>query len=92
MTPNRAEEIALLALGWLVSNDELLPVFLGASGASLHDVKQGASDPALHLALMDFLLMDDQWVMACCQALNLPNDALAHARQSLPSGAQVHWT
>ena len=35
LSPEAAETLALQALAWLVSNDELLPVFLGATGAIL---------------------------------------------------------
>jgi len=92
MQQDRAEEIALLALGWLAGNEELLPVFLGASGAGLDDLRAGAADPAFQAAVLDFLLMDDAWVMACCEALTLPFDTLVQARQALPGGCLPNWT
>ena len=39
-----AETLALQALGWLAANDDLLPVFLGSTGASEADLKTQASD------------------------------------------------
>lgn len=88
----RAEEITLNAMAWLVGNDELLPVFLGATGASLEDLRAQAGDTSMQLSLLDFLMMDDTWVIACCTALDLPYDTLQEARQSLPGGADMNWT
>lgn len=87
-----AETTALQALGWLAANDELLPVFMGATGVSSEDLKTNATDPEFLGAVLDFLLMDDAWVMACSEALNVPYDGLMQARAVLPGGQQVHWT
>ncbi|WP_370253075.1 DUF3572 domain-containing protein [Nioella sp.] len=92
MILDRAEEIALLALGWLAGNDDLMPVFLGASGASAEDLRNGASDPAYLGSVLDFILMDDAWVVACCDALSLPYETLMQARQKLPGGELPNWT
>lgn len=87
-----AETLALTALAWLVGNDDLLPVFLGASGASEGDLRARAGDPAFLAAVLDFLLMDDAWVIAFCDATGQAYDAPQQARMALPGGAQVHWT
>ncbi len=87
-----AETLALKALGWLAGNDELLPVFLGASGASVSDLRQRAADPDFLGAVLDFLLMDDAWVTAFCTAEGIACSDPMAARQLLPGGAQTHWT
>ena len=87
-----AETVALQALAWLVGNDALLPVFLGATGASVADLQPRAADPCFLASVLDFLLMDDAWVMAFCAESGLPNEAPMRARAALPGGAQVHWT
>jgi len=92
MRKERAQTIALNALGWLVQNDELLPVFLGSSGASIEDLRQNASDAAFQASVLDFLLMDDAWVIAACDAQDIAHDQLYVARHSLPGAEQVHWT
>ncbi len=92
MTPDFAETVALRALAWLAANDELLPVFLGASGASEDDLLEGARDPAFLAALLDFLTMDDAWVTAFCDSAGLDYQAPMAARAALPGGANVHWT
>tara|TARA_R110002074_G_scaffold369873_1_gene544674 strand:+ start:452 stop:730 length:279 start_codon:yes stop_codon:yes gene_type:complete len=92
MNADRAAEIALNAMAWLVGNEELLPVFLGSTGAGVDDLRAQVSEPGMQLSLLDFLMMDDAWVMACCDHLSLPYEALFEARQSLPGGAMTHWT
>lgn len=87
-----AETIALGALEWLVGNEELLPVFMGATGAGLDDIRSGATDPDFLGSVLDFLLMDDAWVTAFCDARALPYDQLMQVRAALPGGQAMHWT
>ena len=92
MTPERAETLALQALGWLAANDDLLPVFMGASGASQADLRDRAADPDFLGAVLDFLTMDDAWVIAFCDAAGCAYTDPQSARLALPGGGQVHWT
>ncbi len=89
---DRAEMIGLQAVAWLAANDELLPVFQGSTGASEEDFRQGLSDPDFQGSVLDFLLMDDAWIMAFCDAQSLAYDLPYQARAMLPGGEQVHWT
>jgi len=92
MTQETAETVALQALAWLVGNEELLPVFLGSSGAAEADLRSRAADPEFLGSVLDFLTMDDAWVMAFCDAHKLSYETPLHARWSLPGGAPVNWT
>ncbi|PIB25098.1 hypothetical protein BFP76_04270 [Amylibacter kogurei] len=92
MNKDRAETIALQCLEWLVGNDELLPVFLGATGASAQDLRDGADQPAFLGAVLDFLLMDDNFVRDFCMAQNLEPELPFMARQMLPGGDIPNWT
>ncbi|WP_102107057.1 DUF3572 domain-containing protein [Oceaniglobus roseus] len=92
MQQETAETVALQGLGWIAGNEELLPVFLGASGASLDDMRRRARDPDFLVAVLDFISMDDAWVVAFCDAAGLPYDAPVAARHALPGGAEVNWT
>ena len=87
-----AETLALQALGWLATQEDLLASFLGATGASMSDMARDARDPVFLGAVLDFLLMDDTWIIAFCDATDLPRTAPAEARAQLPGGAQTHWT
>lgn len=92
MKRESADVVALKALAWLVANDDLLPVFLGATGAGEGDLRARAAEPEFLASVLDFLLMDDAWVIAFCQAADLPGEAVQRARAALPGGADPHWT
>ena len=87
-----AELLALQALGWLAGNDELLPQFLSASGASLSDLSGAAQDPAFLASVLDFLLNDDAWVIGFCDATGHKYTDPMTARAFLPGGQATHWT
>lgn len=92
LSPENAETIALQALGWLATNDELMPVFLGASGASIDDLKTQAANPEFLGSVLDFITMDDAWVVQFCDATGMEYTTPMQARQALPGGGQVNWT
>lgn len=92
MRQDQAETIALKALGWLATNDELLPVFLGSTGSDVEKLRDGAGDPAFLGGLLDFICMDDQWVIEFCDTEGLAYDTPMRARAALPGGGEMHWT
>jgi hypothetical protein len=92
MQREAAETVGVQALGWLAGNDELLPVFLGSTGASLDDLRAGAGDAAFLGSVLDFVMMDDAWVVAFCDSVSLPYTTPMLARAALPGGAVTHWT
>jgi len=92
MSPKRAEEIAVSALIWLASNEELLPLFLGASGASADDLREQAESPAFLASVLEFLTMDDSWVVSFCDAEGLSYEDPLRARYALPGAEAVNWT
>lgn len=92
MTQETAETVALQALGWLVGNEDLLPVFLGSSGAAEADLRSRATDAEFLGSVLEFLTMDDAWVIAFCDAHQLSYETPLQARWTLPGGAPVNWT
>lgn len=92
MKNEQAETIALHALAWIAGHEELLPLFLGATGASLADLRRQAPEPAFQASVLDFLTMEDTWVIAFCDALGLKYEDPIRARQMLPGAGHVHWT
>lgn len=91
MTPETAETVGLQALGWLAASDELLPVFLGSTGAGLPDLRTRAAEPEFLGAVLDFVLMDDAWVAGFCEATGLAYDLPRLARAALPGGTVADW-
>lgn len=92
MKREKAETLALKALGWLVGNEELLPVFLGSSGTTLEEMRGRAADSEFLGLVLDFLLMDDSWVLDFAGFAGIPPEGVMAARQALPGGEAVHWT
>ncbi len=92
MKPEHAEQIAISALTWLAGNEDLLPVFLGACGAQAEDLRAQAENPAFLGSVLEFLTMDDAWVVAFCDAEGLKYEDPLRARYSLPGTEAVHWT
>ncbi|WP_417277941.1 DUF3572 domain-containing protein [Celeribacter sp.] len=92
MQQESAEVIGLKVLAWLAAEEEIFPVFLGASGITAEELIARASEVEILSAVLDFLTMDDEWVKACCQATGLDPHEPMRARQALPGGAQIHWT
>ncbi len=87
-----AETIALQALAWLVGNDELCPIFLGSTGVSESELRARAGEADFLSSVLEFLMMDDAWVMSFCDSAGLPYETLMKARMALPGGAQMNWT
>jgi len=92
MDEKQAEIRALSVLAWLVGNDELLPVFLNATGADEADLRARAGESEFLGSVLDFLMMDDAWVMEYCDGAGLPYEAPMRARHALPGGKDVSWT
>lgn len=91
MNRENAEMLALEALGWIAGNDDLLPVFVGATGADSAALRAGAADPAFLGSVLDFLLMDDAWIVAFCDAAGLGYEAPRNARAALPGADLSDW-
>ena len=92
MTPERAETIALQALGWLAADDDLCGTFLGATGGTLDDMRQRAAEPAFLASVLGFLTMSDDWIIGFCDSVGLNYDQPLRALHALPGSERVEWT
>jgi Protein of unknown function (DUF3572) len=87
-----AETLAIEALTWLVGQEDLLGLFLGASGLAPAELRGRAGDPDFLASVLDFILTDDAWVRRFCDGAGRAYDAPMRARQALPGGEPPHWT
>lgn len=92
ISPSEAEATALGCLSWLIANDDLRDVFMGASGLGEADLRARYDDPEVLASVLDFLLMDDAWIVQCCDAQGFSYDRIGQARMALPGGQQINWT
>ena len=92
MQPEAAQVLAIQALGWIAADDEIFPQFMAATGAGIGELRARAADPEFLAAVVDFLMQDDRWVVAFCDAGGHAYTAVQAARAALPGGADQHWT
>lgn len=92
MKHEHAETIALECLAWLAGEDDLMPVFLGASGATEADLRQRAGESDFLTSVLEFITMDDQWVVRCCDARGLRYEEPMMAMARLQGAGRTHWT
>lgn len=87
-----AESVALQALGFLASHENLLSVFMGATGIGQADLVANAGDPDMLAAVLDFVMTDDARVLSCARHLGIAPGDIARARAGLPGGDAPSWT
>lgn len=92
MTSERAEMLAIQALGWIAGQEDLAGAFLGATGASADELRSRASDPEFLGFVLDFLLGDEDALIAFAEEAGIPPEAPMRARMALPGGDLPNWT
>ena len=87
-----AETKALEVLTWVLSEDDLIQVFMGTTGASQNDLRLNTLSHELLISILDFVLMDDRWIISCSKFLNIDPSQIQLIRMSLDGGQEVTWT
>ena len=92
MGQDRAETVAVQALGWMAGEEERLGAFLSAAGCGPEELRARAAEAEFLGFVLDFLLQDEAGLIAFCDAAGLTYETPMQARAALPGGAQPHWT
>jgi hypothetical protein len=79
-----AQTIALKALAFIASDEQLLGAFMAACGCSPSEIKDSALDPAFLGGVLDFVLQDDKGVLDFCETAGIEPDLVRQARHALP--------
>ncbi len=88
MKRERAEILALNALGFIAADDEYLSRFLALTGMDADGLRGSAGETGTLVAVIDFLMYDDQLVLSFAKSVGImPND-VAQVRLSL-AGPEV---
>tara|TARA_B100001939_G_scaffold172262_1_gene148453 strand:+ start:1251 stop:1484 length:234 start_codon:yes stop_codon:yes gene_type:complete len=66
--------------------------FLGLNRNQRRKLKADIEDPSLLVSVLDFILMEDQWVIDFCDAVGFDPHKLQAVRSALPGGETLHWT
>ena len=91
MNQDAAETLALRALGWLAGQSDVLAQFMAATGANVSSIADAVGQPSFLAAVLDFLLSEEDRLIAFCDAEGLPYTAPMQARVVLPGGQVEHW-
>ncbi len=92
MARENAETLALQALGWIAADDDLSGRFLASAGAAPSDLRARAADPEFLGFVLDFLLADEDALVAFAASASIQPDAALRARAALPGGDLPNWT
>ena len=92
MNKEIAETRALEVLTWVLSEDDLIQVFMGTTGASQDDLRSNTLNHEFLISILDFVLMDDSWVISCSKFMNIDPSQIRIIKMSLHGGQEVNWT
>ena len=92
MNKEIAETRALEVLTWVLSEDDLIQVFMSATGASQDDLRSNTANHEFLISILDFVLMDDSWVISCSKFMNIDPSQIQLIKMSLDGGQEVNWT
>ncbi len=87
MSPQNAEILALDALGWLAGEEDVLQRFLDISGTDAAALRQSAGTPEMSVAILDFLLANEDLLLRFCESAMISPKDLHLARYRLEAGA-----
>jgi Protein of unknown function (DUF3572) len=82
-TPENAEILALECLGWLAGEEEAIQRFLSQSGIDSATLREAAGSPGLGAAVLDFLLGNEDLLLAFCESAAISPKAVHQARHRL---------
>ena len=92
MNKEIAETRALEVLTWVLAEDDLIQVFMGTTGASQDDLRSNTLNHEFLISILDFVLMDDSWVISCSKFMNIDPSQIQVIKMSLDGGQEVNWT
>jgi hypothetical protein len=82
----QAQAIAIEALGFVASDEKLLPRFLALSGIEAQAIRQAAREPGFLAGVLDFILAHEPTLLSFAEASGHDPAMVAAARRSLPGG------
>ena len=83
MSPENAEIVALQGLSWLAGEPEDLQKFLNLSGLDGAGLRQAAGTPEMSVAILDYLLSQDDLLLRFCDSAGVSAKDLHLARHVL---------
>ena len=82
-TLEKAEILALEGLGWLAGEQDGIHRFLDQSGIDTAALRAAAGSPEMGLAVLDFLLANEDLLVGFCESASISPQVLHLARHRL---------
>jgi hypothetical protein len=82
-TPENAEILALEGLGWLAGDETGITRFMDQAGIDAASLRDAAGSPGTGLAVLDFLLGNEDLLLRFCESAQIAPKALHLARYQL---------
>lgn len=92
MTPQTLTKTIHDVLQWILEDADIAGVFLHSTGLEASDIADRLEDPEFLAAVLDFVMMDDEWVIAAARQAGLNPVDLQTLRAQLPGGDTPSWT
>jgi hypothetical protein len=92
MTPDRAELIAIGAIGWILSSDTVTTLFLRSTGLEAVNIKTELQNNFFLISVLEFLLTNDDWVRGYCVSAGLIYDEPMEAKRQMCGDDLPNWT
>ena len=83
MNPDRAEVLALEGLGWLAGQEDGIGRFLSHAGIDAATLREAAGSSGMNVAVLDFLLGQEELLVAFCEAAGISAKEVHLARHVL---------
>ena len=82
-----AQRIAIAALGFVASDEKLLPRFLDLTGLSPANIREAATEPSFLVSVLDFVVQHEPDALAFSRATNIPPEQIEGALTTLAGQA-----
>ena len=82
-TPEKAEILALEGLGWLAGEETGIARFMDQAGIDAAALREGAGSPGMGLAVLEFLLGNEDLLLRFCESAGVAPREIHLARHQL---------
>jgi Protein of unknown function (DUF3572) len=90
-SPDSARSLAVSALAFIGADPDRLSRFLGLTGLGPHNLRSAAADPAFLDSVLDYVVADEELLVAFAADAGLKPEAVARAHGALrgPAGGEA---
>ncbi|NVJ90780.1 MAG: DUF3572 domain-containing protein [Methylocystaceae bacterium] len=89
MKMEQAETIALHAVTFISTDENLLNALMAQSGLGVDDLRTNITQPAFLAGILDFLLNDEPTLLNFCAEQEIQPELIVSARRALPGGQNL---